>query len=239
MSGNPMDQGYVLVAERLAAFVKDHPNGRIETRLVASHFDPAVLVEQEVTQRGEKILLKFKGAGLVVVEAKVFKTAGSTEPDGTGLASMTIPGQTNYTRFSETENAETSAVGRALAMIGYLAKNPDGSARFASDDEIRMKKEDTDERPQPADPKAKASRPQINRMFALAKEAGIDTKTPDGKKLLQDIVLAATGKHSSTQLTMGDMDKVFTMLEKGKDDAQLESDRLAAIVEASGGEVVA
>ena len=32
---------------------------------------------------------------------------------------MCIPGKTPYTRDSEVENAETSAVGRALAMMGF------------------------------------------------------------------------------------------------------------------------
>jgi len=231
MSGNPMDQGYLLIADRLAAFVRDHPTGRIETELLYSQFDPAV------------------STGLVVVGAKVFKDGGSSVPDGMGMSGMQIPGTTNFTKGSEVENSETSAIGRALAAVGYLAKNPDGSARFASDDEIVMKRGYTtvqadaiNTRPQPTDPKAKATRPQINRMFALAKASGIDTKTPDGKKLLQNIVLAATGKHSSTQLTMGDMDRVYERLsesiDQDKDDAQLQADKLAAVLEATGGEVI-
>jgi hypothetical protein len=50
---------------------------------------------------------------------------------------MQIPGATPYTRGSEIENCETSAVGRALVMAGLPSK------RVASDDEIRAKREDS------------------------------------------------------------------------------------------------
>jgi hypothetical protein len=46
---------------------------------------------------------------------------------------MQIPGATPYTRGSEIENCETSAVGRALVMAGLPSK------RIASDDEIKAK----------------------------------------------------------------------------------------------------
>jgi hypothetical protein len=118
----PMDAGYVMVADRHAQFVIDHPNGIINTELAfATSAD---------------------GVGLVVVKASVWKERANMEarhnPDGTGLASMPIPGVTSFTRNSEVENAETSALGRALAMIGYHPKST-----MASEDEIHMKKGDT------------------------------------------------------------------------------------------------
>jgi hypothetical protein len=54
-------------------------------------------------------------------------------PAGVGHSAMQIPGATPYTRGSEIENCETSAVGRALVMAGLPSK------RIASDDEIRSK----------------------------------------------------------------------------------------------------
>jgi hypothetical protein len=128
---------------------------------------------------------------------------------------MPIPGLTNFTRGSETENAETSAIGRALAAIGYLAKNEDGSNRYSSHDEIDMKKGDgeAESKPQPKDPKSPATRPQLNRMYAIAKKQGIDTSTTEGKKTLQAIVLMATGKRQKADLTKADMDLVYKTLE--------------------------
>lgn len=120
MSGfTPMDAGYVMVADRHAQFVKDNPEGVVHSELAG--MNPA----------------------LVVVKVSVWKHQSDMHsgfgPDGTGMASMPIPGPTSFTKNSEVENAETSALGRALAMIGY---HPKGS--FASSDEIAMKKtEDT------------------------------------------------------------------------------------------------
>lgn len=94
-------------------------------------------------------------------------------------------------------------------------------------EKTRQDEKDAGDEPTARDPGAKATTAQIGRMFGLAKKAGIDTSTDDGKKLLQKIVLEATGKFSSKQLTMGDMDKVYKTLETD-----------AALVEASGGEII-
>jgi hypothetical protein len=55
-------------------------------------------------------------------------------PAGTGHSYLALPGTTPYTKGSELENAETSAVGRALVMAGIPAKN------VASAGEIKSKK---------------------------------------------------------------------------------------------------
>jgi hypothetical protein len=62
------------------------------------------------------------------------------------------------------------------------------------------------------DPDA-ATTSQKNRMYAMAKDAGIDLSTKEGKTTLQAIVLAATGKHSSKELKKDDMDVIFQTLE--------------------------
>ena len=101
---------YVDVAERIRAWYEAYPNGRIETA-VLEHSDKRV-----------------------VIEAKVYR--GETPEEkaaGVGHSAMQIPGSTPYTRGSEIENCETSAVGRALVMAGLPSK------RVASTDEIRMK----------------------------------------------------------------------------------------------------
>lgn len=59
----------------------------------------------------------------------------------------------------------------------------------------------------------KATQAQLGRMFAMAKDAGIDLGTDDGKKAMQAIVFAATGKRSSKQLKKDDMDVIYQTLE--------------------------
>ena len=103
-------EDYIDVAERLRAWYDAYPNARIETEIV-SLSDKNVVVKAWA-YRGE------------VAEEK---------PAGTGHASMAIPGSTPYTRGSELENTETSAVGRALVMAGLPSK------KVASGDEIRSK----------------------------------------------------------------------------------------------------
>lgn len=201
---NPIEAGYITVAERLEAFVNDHPEGRISTELVYSTFDPG------------------SASGLVVVSAAVFKDRGSFEeprlvPDGTGLASMPIPGPTSFTKHSEVENAETSAIGRALAAIGYLAKTPDGKPRISSDDEITAKSNPSRDEEKAANA---ATDPQLKKMFAMSKKAKMS------KEELQEFVLRTTGKHSSKQLTRDDMDTIFENL------------TVKAVEVATGGEAV-
>lgn len=101
---------YVDVAERIRAWYEAYPNGRIETA-VLEHSDKRV-----------------------VIEAKAYRGETPDEkPAGVGHSAMQIPGSTPYTRGSEIENCETSAVGRSLVMAGLPSK------RIASDDEIRSK----------------------------------------------------------------------------------------------------
>jgi hypothetical protein len=101
---------YVDVAERIRAWYEAYANGRIET---------------SVLEHSEK---------RVVIEAKVYRgEAADEKPAGIGHSAMQIPGATPYTRGSEIENCETSAVGRALVMAGLPSK------RIASDDEIKSK----------------------------------------------------------------------------------------------------
>lgn len=99
---------YVDVAARIQEWYRRFPDGRICTTLV-----------------------EFTEARVVVV-AEVYRD-GTDEPAGTGHSSMAIPGTTPYTKGSELENAETSAVGRAIVMAGIPAKS------VASEDEVKSK----------------------------------------------------------------------------------------------------
>lgn len=90
---------YEPVEERLARFWKDHPKGRVHTELVnGSH-------------AGES----------VVIVASIYKIASDEHPAATGHAQET-PGSNPVNKTSWIENCETSAIGRALANMGYAPK---------------------------------------------------------------------------------------------------------------------
>lgn len=112
---------YVDVAERIRAWYEAYPNGRIETSIL-SHTDNRVTVKA----------LVFRGE-LHDINPKDRPYNYEERAAGIGHSSMAIPGSTPYTRGSEIENCETSAVGRALVMAGLPSK------RIASDDEIKSK----------------------------------------------------------------------------------------------------
>lgn len=99
MSTNFQDDdlsNYVQVAERMAQFWKDHPNGRIV---------PTV-VEHNLKQ------------GFVLIRSEVFDERTDTLPSAAGHASeFRDSSEVNWT--SHVENCETSANGRALANRGY------------------------------------------------------------------------------------------------------------------------
>jgi hypothetical protein len=114
-------EDYIDVAERLRAWYEAYPNGRIETSILA-HTDNRVTVKA-LAYRGD----------LANVDPKDRPYHYEERPAGIGHSSMAIPGSTPYTRGSELENCETSAVGRALVMAGLPSK------KVASGDEIRSK----------------------------------------------------------------------------------------------------
>jgi hypothetical protein len=124
---------YIDVAERLRAWYEAYPNARIETSIVL-HTDSRVTVKA----------LAFRGdTSDPDVSGRPRPYGFEERPAGVGHSSMAIPGSTPYTRGSEVENCETSAVGRALVMAGLPSK------RIASDDEIRSKAGETKKQPDP------------------------------------------------------------------------------------------
>jgi hypothetical protein len=91
---------YETVDSRIKRFYNDNPTGRINTELVAA--EGAV------------------GATRWIVKASVWRSGPeSIDPDGTGYAFEVDGSGGMANKTSALENGETSAIGRALANIGY------------------------------------------------------------------------------------------------------------------------
>ena len=105
---------YREVPERVTEWYERHPQGRIVP---------------EIVERPED------GGGRWTVKASVYRTDDPDEqPAGVGHSFLSVPGKTPYTKDSELENAETSAVGRALVNAGIPAKS------IASTQEVQAKR---------------------------------------------------------------------------------------------------
>lgn len=107
---------YEPVEERLEKFWADHPDGEVTTELL-SNVD-----------------------GVFVVKATVYRSAESQRPSGTGLAREETTA-TGVNKTSALENCETSAIGRALANLGYAAKGK----RASREEMEKATREDPDE----------------------------------------------------------------------------------------------
>jgi hypothetical protein len=78
------------------------------------------------------------GRWVAIVKAYAYRDREDPHP-GVGLAAEYIPGKTPYTRDSELENAQTSAIGRAILSVGASkAKKP-----IASREEVRNRTADS------------------------------------------------------------------------------------------------
>ncbi len=113
---------YIQVNERIAAFYEAHPQGSIQC-------DIHTLTDK-----------------LVVVRAAAYRTPDDPLPC-IAHSQLGIPGTTPYTKGSELENAETSAVGRALAMMGFEVKRS-----VASREEVMKAQRPSQAEPNPEPP---------------------------------------------------------------------------------------
>jgi hypothetical protein len=105
---------YQTCAERLELFWKEHPDGRIDTKLIEA------------------------AGGRFIVQAYVYRTEVDQYPWASGLAEETIAGR-GVNATSALENAETSALARALANAGYSPKG-DPSKRSSREEMSKVAK---------------------------------------------------------------------------------------------------
>lgn len=87
---------YVTVAERVAAFYQTYPQGRINTQIV-----------QHDTE-----------SGFILMRAEIYRSTDDASPSATGHA-FEVRSESYVNKTSYIENAETSSVGRALALLGF------------------------------------------------------------------------------------------------------------------------
>ena len=119
-------EDYEPVEDRLAKFYGDHPEGRVTTELV------------------------HHGDGEWIVKAFVFRADGDWPVSATGYAhERTGDGMVNKT--SALENCETSAVGRALANLGYAPKGKRPSREEM--DKVQRSEAKAKPKPEPTSPK--------------------------------------------------------------------------------------
>jgi hypothetical protein len=90
---------YETVDSRIKRFYGENDSGRINTELVEA--------------------LGEVGSTRWIVKASVWRSAHSIDPDGTGYAFEVDGSGGMANKTAALENAETSAIGRALANIGY------------------------------------------------------------------------------------------------------------------------
>ena len=140
-------ENYAPVADRLALFWADNPNGRISTEIIVDD--------------GTRIVFR----------AVVWRDMADVTPTAVGFAEE-IRGSSNVNRTSALENAETSAIGRALSNWKYQA-SPERPSRE------EMQKVARSEGPVTMSPRSAAEPPsdkQLRMLRALGSSAAPATK---------------------------------------------------------------
>jgi hypothetical protein len=105
--------GYIEVPDRIRAFKQEYPEGTLQG-------DWSFTVVDDTT--------------FIVYVARAYRTPEDERP-AVGTAWEPFPGKTPYTKDSELMNAETSAWGRAIVALGFLAQGE----KVASANEVRAR----------------------------------------------------------------------------------------------------
>lgn len=167
---------YVQVNQRIEEFYGKFPEGSIQSEIVE-------LTDSRVT-----------------VKSFAYRTPDDPRP-GIGHSWMNVPGTTNFTRGSELENTETSAVGRAIAMLGFEVKKS-----VASAEEVRNKATASEDGEGTSSSRVGLSAKQKAKLAIEYKEAGL---TGAQRVTFQADVV---GKFNTAQMTNEDLDKVLDAL---------------------------
>lgn len=133
---------YVTVPQREAAFYSTYPDGRI------------VSSRPEIRTVGDRTFIE--------VTTSVYRTPDDPLPC-VASAWEPFPGRTPYTKDSEMMNAETSAIGRALAAAGIAVNRS-----LASAEEVRNRQADRSEPDTTPAPKPKPAKmlPEVTALVA-------------------------------------------------------------------------
>ena len=151
---------YVQVNERVMKFWQDHKEGRINTEII----------------RWED--------GVIVMKAVVFANCTDAEPNATGNA-YEKEESSHINKTSALENCETSAIGRALAVMGYEIKKS-----IASREEVSNAVEQQNKLKQAASTTTRttteqrgATTAQINAIRKIAESKKVDISKHDLKTM--------------------------------------------------------
>ncbi len=108
---------YIQVNERIEKFYQKYPEGSIQTEIV------------------------YNQDGMIIIKAYAYRNPEDKRP-ATGHA-MEKEGSTYINKTSHVENCETSAVGRALAMLGFEIKKAIASKEEVQNAMLNQNKQQT------------------------------------------------------------------------------------------------
>jgi hypothetical protein len=156
---------YVEVNTRIEKFWEKYPDGRIATDIVS-----------------------FEN-GVIVIKASVYKAAGNEQPDATGHA-YEKEGSSYINKTSAVENCETSAVGRALGILGFEIKKSVASREEVAnavhqqkDDNYKILKKELMKKYKGDAAKAKA---EFEKIMALEKDNDLEAVEAELEKELEN-----------------------------------------------------
>lgn len=169
MSNNYNDrlEDYVDVAERLRLAYDKWP----ELRLYAH--EPKTIELTVHTQDGQAIPRTF-----IQVAVTAYRSLEDSMP-AVATAWEPFPGRTPYTRDSEMMNAETSAIGRVLGLMGIGIRRS-----IASANEVRARQTDTDDHGDASPRPAPARKPVGSAVRPAAAQDGTRPATEGQKTLI-------------------------------------------------------
>lgn len=210
---------YIEVNVRVDKFWKMYPNGRIATEIIS-----------------------FEN-GVIVMKASIYKKAEAELPDATGHA-YEKEDSTFINKTSAVENCETSAVGRALGVMGFeikkaiALKEEVANAIHQQEQDKKSVLKPTQIQPSGNDfdwskldlnkvPKWELSAdkkpitpPIIKRLFAIQRNYGISA---DDYKML---CVRVSNKEHNSQWTYGDIKKIEEELNRVHDENNKEAEKI-------------